>query len=344
MKLQHTNNTSKVWAGVIAALLLIALAVTLTGCGGEKIAWNDIVLGEMLPTPPNDKGEIHTNSRENLLVCIYDITEKQFADYLEECKKKGFTIDAESSSTSYNAFNDKGYKLRLYYTDSNSEMNIDVDPPIEMATITWPTSQAGRKLPVPHSTTGKFSYEHDDKFFVYIGNTTKADYSAYVAACSDMGFSVNYKKGEDYYFSDNAEGWHVDIRYVGNNVITISIKAPTKDTESTVTTAVTTAVTTSEQSPSETKDAATDSIDPTFKTSMDAYETFMSEYVDFMKKYKENPSNLTLLASYADYMSKYANFIRDFKAWENKELNNAELAYYIDVQARVNKKLLEIAG
>ncbi len=30
--------------------------------------------------------------------------------------------------------------------------------------------------------------------------------------------------------------------------------------------------------------------------------------------------------------------------WENEDLNNTELAYYIDVQARVSKKLLEVAG
>lgn len=61
-----------------------------------------------------------------------------------------------------------------------------------------------------------------------------------------------------------------------------------------------------------------------------------------MKKYKENPSNLELLAGYADYMSKYADFVKDFEKWEDEELNTAEMAYYIDVQARVSKKLLEV--
>ena len=81
-----------------------------------------------------------------------------------------------------------------------------------------------------------------------------------------------------------------------------------------------------------------------FKAAMDAYETFMNKYVDFMKKYQSNPADLSLLADYAAYMSDYAKFCDDFAKWEDEDLNAAELAYYVDVQARVTKKLLEVAG
>ena len=84
-----------------------------------------------------------------------------------------------------------------------------------------------------------------------------------------------------------------------------------------------------------------DTIDPDFKAAMDSYEKFMDEYVAFMKKYKNNPTDLSLLSDYAEYMSDYADFVADFEGWENEDLNAAELAYYVDVQARVSKKLLE---
>ena len=84
------------------------------------------------------------------------------------------------------------------------------------------------------------------------------------------------------------------------------------------------------------------SIDPEFKAAMDSYESFMNEYVDFMKKYSENPSDFTLLADYATYMSKYSEFVKDFEKWEDEDMNDAETAYYIDVQTRVNNKLLEV--
>ena len=81
-----------------------------------------------------------------------------------------------------------------------------------------------------------------------------------------------------------------------------------------------------------------------FKEAMDSYEDFMNDYADFMKKYKSNPSDVSLLADYTKYMSKYADMVEKFDKWESEDLNDAELAYYIDVQARVSKKLLDVAG
>ncbi len=82
-----------------------------------------------------------------------------------------------------------------------------------------------------------------------------------------------------------------------------------------------------------------------FKEAMDNYEKFMDEYVSFMKKYKEsNGTDLGLLVDLAKYTSKYADMVEQFDKWEGEDLNAAEIAYYIEVQARVSKKLLEVAG
>ena len=94
----------------------------------------------------------------------------------------------------------------------------------------------------------------------------------------------------------------------------------------------------------ETKNTDSNVIDPDFKAAMDSYEGFMNEYVDFMKKYKANPGDLSLLLSYSDYLNKYSKFVKDFEKWENEDMNIAETAYYVDVQARVSKKLLEVAN
>ena len=81
-----------------------------------------------------------------------------------------------------------------------------------------------------------------------------------------------------------------------------------------------------------------------FKAAMDSYENFMDEYIAFMKKYQANPTDMNLLTEYADYMKEYAEFVEDFEQWEDEEMNDAELAYYLDVQTRVSKKLLEVAN
>ena len=83
---------------------------------------------------------------------------------------------------------------------------------------------------------------------------------------------------------------------------------------------------------------------PEFKAAMDSYEAFYDEYVDFMQKYAKNPTDLTLLADYADFMSKAADMDKTFDAWESDNLSTEELAYYIEVNARIQQKLLEVAG
>ena len=85
-------------------------------------------------------------------------------------------------------------------------------------------------------------------------------------------------------------------------------------------------------------------IDPEFKAAMDSYEEFFDEYVAIMKKYKENPTDLSILTDYATYMGQYADMIQKLEEWESKDLNTAEAEYYVDVQARITKKLLEVAN
>ena len=63
-----------------------------------------------------------------------------------------------------------------------------------------------------------------------------------------------------------------------------------------------------------------------------------------MEKYAgSDGTDVGLLADYSSYMSKYADMVRDFEAWDDGEMNIAEAAYYLDVQTRVSKKLLEVA-
>lgn len=91
-------------------------------------------------------------------------------------------------------------------------------------------------------------------------------------------------------------------------------------------------------------DNLVDGMRPEFKEAMDTYEEFMNEYCDFMNKYAASDgTDLGLLSDYADYMDKYADVVESFEAWDDGEMNNAEMAYYLDVQTRINKKLLEIA-
>lgn len=341
----------KWWFYVIAAVALIAIISAISGGKGkgEKIEWSKIELRDQLPEPPSNRGTLFENSDEEFWVSLDGVSDDQYNDYLDACVDKGFTVDADKSSYSYKAYNADGYSLDMSHIGDG--LSITLKAPMKFGSITWPSSTVGNMLPAPKSTTGKFSYEHDDSFFVYVGETSKADYDQYVADCSANGFNIDYDKGDTYYRADNADGYNISLKYEGNNIMTVEIKASksndTGTSEPATKEPATETAAPDESNAAETKPNDTGLVDgmrKDFKDAMDSYEEFIDEYVAFMKKYSDNPSDVGLLADYTKYMSKYADMVEKFDKWESEDLNDAELAYYIDVQARVSKKLLEVAG
>lgn len=336
-------------------LLVIIVAVSAIGSfrnsQKNKIVWSDMQLGSMLPEPPSTKGEVIDNSMEILNIDFEKVSDTQYSSYLDACAEKGFANDAVKDTYSYKAFNTDGYSLKISYYSSNDEMSLTLTAPMEMSSITWPTGTAGKLLPAPKSMTGKFVYEYDDHFRVYIGDTPKADYDAYVVTCMDSGFTVDYDKDDRSYTADNADGCHVSVGYEGNNVMVIEVTVPddsgTDQTEnSTPETDTNTDTGTDTTADANTDTSAeTDELDPDFKAAMDSYESFMDEYCAFMKKYQDSDgTDAGMLADYATYMAKYAKVCKDFAEWENEDMNDAETAYYIEVQTRVTQKLAEVSG
>lgn len=99
-----------------------------------------------------------------------------------------------------------------------------------------------------------------------------------------------------------------------------------------------------EPTQSDNTDNVADGIRTEFKDAMDSYEAFYTEYCEFMKEYSENPTDLTLLAKYADMLIKAEEMNEAFEAWDEDELSTEELKYYLDVNNRVMKMLLDVAG
>ncbi|MCR4895183.1 MAG: hypothetical protein K5891_00235 [Lachnospiraceae bacterium] len=89
--------------------------------------------------------------------------------------------------------------------------------------------------------------------------------------------------------------------------------------------------------------ASEDEVDPDLKAFLDSYEEFMDEYVDFMKKYAADPANMvSMMTEYMEFMNRYVEFTDAIDKYDTKTMSKADAQYYIDVTARVSKKLLEI--
>lgn len=93
-----------------------------------------------------------------------------------------------------------------------------------------------------------------------------------------------------------------------------------------------------------TSETAADELRPEFKAAMDAYEAFYDEYVDFMVKFKADPTNAALLLEYEDLLIELGKMDASFKEWESNSLNSEEMKYYLDASNRIMKKLVEITG
>ena len=113
---------------------------------------------------------------------------------------------------------------------------------------------------------------------------------------------------------------------------------PEPETEST---AATTTVS-EEESTSETTASDESEVSADFKATMDSYEEFFDEYVDFMQRYKENPTDTELLMEMSDMMTKEADMLRKLEAMDQSTMTTAEAAYYLEVTARINQKLASV--
>lgn len=309
----------------------------------EKFDWNELELCERLPKPKSNVGTIISNDSEHLSLHVEKTSKGDYNAYIEECQSMGYTVESEKAGDNYTAFDEEGYGLDLSYIGET--MYIDLAAPIEMGALNWPKSEIAGLLPLPKSTVGKVSTDTENGCYIYVGETSIDDFNAYADECSDQGFSVDYERGDKFYNTKDENGNKLSLSYQGNNVMVIQIRKP--DETETEQESEQPSVTEKETELEKNSTSSTELIDgmrPEFKQAMDSYEAFMNEYCEFMEKYAESgETDVGLLADYASYMSKYADMVEDFEAWDDGEMNTAETAYYVDVQARVSKKLLEVA-
>ena len=313
---------------------------TLTEC--KKFDIDDIYLRSEIPNLNKHNGEIYFNSKDKLNITLCGIDKKLYKKYYDDTIKKGYKIDAEDDIDSYLAYNEEGYKISLSWDEEDKELTIDLDAPMKMNNIIWPTTGLATKIPKPNSILGKISLDESDSFSVYIGNTSQQEFENYIKACQEMGFVNNYSKTDTSYSAENNEKYELTIEFKGNKTMYISVDSIDEDDSTKEN--KTTQDTKKEKPKSSSNDnlpTINNNLRKDFKNAMDSYEKFIDEYIEFMKKYSSNSSDYELIMEYANYMTKYNDMLNKFEKWEDEDLNDAETAYYIEVQTRVNKKLME---
>ena len=329
----------------LAICFMVLTLMGLASCGGT-LEWPNGKLGNMIPQIDGAKGEIGYENLESLYITLENISESQYLDYIEDCKNKGFNVEVVEENNSFTAFNSNGYKVDISYF-SSKDMWITVSAPIAMSEFDWPNSVIAKLLPKPNSNYGKIEWEAEYGFVIYVGNTTKAEYKEYVDAVYACGFTVDYNKGDDYFYADNAEGYSVNLKYEGFNTMFIRMDDPDEklpetsngnsepnDSDNS---------NNADNNDSSTSDKLVNGMRTEFKETMDAYEAFFDEYCDFMKKYNSSSNPTSMLGDYMNFISRYAETMDKLDEIDDEEMNNAELIYYMEVMTRINEKLLAIS-
>ena len=111
---------------IVAFVLIVPIINTSTGTQSnyKRINWEYIALKEHLPKPKEEIGKIIVNSDDYLSVYIRVKNEDDYRNYIESCKKFGYTINAKNDTNSYTANSEDGYNLRIWFSDYNKEYNI----------------------------------------------------------------------------------------------------------------------------------------------------------------------------------------------------------------------------
>lgn len=342
---------------LIAIVVVIAIAIVgnisrCIGGGSEKLEWPTSGLATMLPMPNSDKGRVVIDDAETFDATIEEWEKSDYDEYVNQCKDKGFTAEAIDDGDAYEAFSDDGHHLELSFYDGLEQMSIRLEAPVEMGAIAWPSGGAAALLPEPSSTTGQIEVDSSSQFSAYIGEMDPDAYDAYIDACMEAGFSVDYDRGDDYFNAEDSSGNSLHLEYRGLNTMHISLHAAdlTEDADEEDEGAP-------EETPEEPEEpkapeepetpeeseapAESDSTD--YRAMLDEYEDFMNKYCDFMEKYSNGSGDtLSMAADYAEMMSQYSDWAEKMDAVDESELSDEDTQYYIEVQTRINQRLLEI--
>ncbi len=341
--------------GVLAACLLLVV-FSFTGCLSskndsssksssssssetyEKLEWPTSGLATLLPKPSFKYGNVDSNIDSYFRATFSKASEKEYKNYVEECKNKGFTYDPYDSDTTYSAYTNEGYTLTLSYYDSDSEIDLYLYAPEQYAEFSWPSSSLASLIPEAKSHLGYVYDNTEEKVSIEIAETTLEEMGEYMNECIEMGFNVDYYKTDDYFQANDANGNSLMITKGGFNEMYVEI---TKAEEKVEETPVPTSESTSTDNNSNNDSVLSDVVTPSFKEMMDSYEAFFDEYIAFMEKYENSDDTSSMAIDYINIVSKELEWIDKIDAVDESTLTTADDLYYLEVTARVEKKLID---
>lgn len=254
-----------------------------------------------------------------------------------------------------------GGRMIAYTVHAKAEHKAAIETSCQ--SITWPDGDFAKKLPALANQKGEVYSDSSDHVSIKLCNATRSSFDSYVKDAKKMGFTVDYDKSADIYTAKDAEGNEIKVFFMEDeedgNTMDITLGAPkseddSKDQDSTDSQPTQESQNqqqsqnTQQQEQQSQQSQQSQQYDPSqvsadFKASMDSYEKFFDQYVEFMKKYKDSGNSISMLADYTKMMQQYTDTMNKLNAIDQNSLSAADEAYYLEVMGRITQKLASVA-
>ena len=89
---------------------------------------------------------------------------------------------------------------------------------------------------------------------------------------------------------------------------------------------------------------AEETVNEDLKFRLDSYESFLDEYINFLNQYPTAGDTEAMLAGASDYTARYNDIVARLDEIDISGMSNADLEYYIAVNARLTEKFNAIAA
>jgi uncharacterized membrane protein YecN with MAPEG domain len=203
----------------------------------------------------------------------------------------------------------------------------------------WPESDVSAMLNEPKSKSGEVVWENSSGFFMYVCDTSQAQFDAYVKDAREQGFKEDYRKGDDFYYATAPNGNTLSLNYKinGKNIMSIRTEEPAKSSTPTESSESTSTSPSAQESASQSATAQSSSVD--IRKAIDDYESFMNKYVDFMNKYQKDGSPSSMMKDYSEMMQEYSTMAEKWSKLDTSTMSQDDVNYYMNALTRINAKL-----
>ncbi|MBP5281288.1 MAG: hypothetical protein J6Z22_02185 [Lachnospiraceae bacterium] len=134
----------------------------------------------------------------NFTIRMKKVTVEEYQEYKQAVKDAGFVIDPEEDEYDYEAYNNDDKRVKLYYYKSDKSLSIDVYDAIPFISFKWPIGELAQEIPIPEADKMHIEHLDDTSLRIYVGDLTREEFTQYVFACQERGFTGSYEAGNTF--------------------------------------------------------------------------------------------------------------------------------------------------